>query len=67
MNITIDATDALILFSEGQTDDIFIHTKLPSPVWPYSGNLSLHFKAACGTGVDFVKVHFALPVKIQKH
>lgn len=56
---------ATVLVGSG-TDQIYLQTNLPAPVWPFTEKLSLRFEAAKGDGVAYVREHFKLEPEVIK-
>jgi hypothetical protein len=47
-------------------DNIYLHTDLPSAIWPFDGAQTLSFSCARKTGGDYVNVHFpGIPFEIM--
>ena len=53
----IEIKSALVIINRG-ADEISLETNLPDPCWPYDDVLCLRFRAAKGTGADYVRKHF---------
>lgn len=48
---------ATVISGQGP-DHIFLETNLPEATWPYEGKLNLHFNAAAGQAMEYLKTHF---------
>lgn len=48
------------------SDIVSIETNLPSPVYPFDGNMDLTFHCAKGTAKDYVTKHFPNAVEMNR-
>jgi len=53
-----------VILIPSHTDHVIVTTDMPSPLWPFDGNLDLKFEAAAGTGEHFVRTHFGVVPKV---
>jgi hypothetical protein len=62
----IEITRIQILTGSG-ADQVLLHTKLPSGIFPFTGFTSLSLEVAAGSGETYVKEHFfGIPVEIVR-
>jgi hypothetical protein len=50
--------EKIVILTGSGSNKIWIHTNLPSAIWPFTDTLTLSAEAAADTGADFVKKHF---------
>lgn len=62
MTLTITAA-AVVRLCSGN-DHVSLSTNIRNPLWPYTGNLTLHFEAPRGGGHDFVREHLGLEAEV---
>lgn len=53
MDLNLNIKKVLVLTGKVHADEIFVVVDEPEPIWPYDGRLTLEFKAAQGTGLNY--------------
>lgn len=60
----IEIKEASVLLTRNGSDLVSLYIDLPSAIYPYDEGLALDFKAARGTGVEYVRKHFGIEPKV---
>jgi hypothetical protein len=61
--VNIEITGVTVLLGPS-TDEVVLHTKLPSGVWPFEGTTRLKFEVAKSKGIQYVEDNFDMDPKI---